>query len=76
MTAICENKLNTAQKRLHKIIRDLEEMRVECCKTGQCDARDNLGEVIGHLYLAQAKGGKICMKDDGGNVIQPMSGSK
>lgn len=33
MPAICENKLHTAQKRLHKIIRDMEAMRVECCNT-------------------------------------------
>lgn len=77
MTAICEKTLHKAQKRLHGIIADLEAMRLECCLTDQCGARDTLGEVIGHLYLAQAKGGGICMTcPDTGAGIRPLSGGK
>ncbi len=76
MTAICEKKLHKAQKRLRGIILDLEAMRLECCDTDQCCARDTLGEVVGHLYMAQAKGGGICMNDADGNEVRPMSGGK
>lgn len=70
MTAICDKKFHKHQQRLYKMIADLEAMRVECCNTGQFEARDNLGVVIGHLHLAQAAGGKVEMtKDDGGTVV-------
>lgn len=74
MTAIKAKTFHKYQKQLFLMIKGLEKMRVECCDTGQCDARDDLGETISALYMAQAKGGKVKMKDADGNEVVALDG--
>lgn len=65
-----------AQRRLNSVIEEISKMRLEACETEQCEARDNLGEVLGYLYLANAAGGKVRMLDKGGDMIEPRGGGK
>lgn len=65
-----------AQRRLNSVIDEIAKMRIEACETDQCEARDNLGVVLGHLYLANAAGGKVRMVGQDGEMIEPRGGGK
>jgi len=76
VSKICAKILHRHQRNLRAMMQDFEDMRVECCNTGQNEQRDKMGMVLSHLHAAQSIGGSLCMKDEDGAVVEPFGGGK
>lgn len=76
MAKICQKTFHKHQRNLRAMMQDFEDMRVECCTTGQSGERDKLGMLMSHLHAAQSIGGGLCMKDENGEIVEPFGGGK